>query len=148
SILCARTNPEVKFIWRLHPIVTFESLKAQNPKLRNHPGNIILSKATLEEDFSRSHWALYRGTTAIVQAVAAGLRPIYLQSPGELTIDPLYELDILRVSVNSVSEFNRAILSNIEISNVQLGSDFEQARKYCETFFTALNVGKLAALIR
>jgi len=148
SILCARANPEVEFIWRLHPIVTFESLKAQNPKLRNHPGNIILSKATLKEDFSRSHWALYRGTTAIVQAVAAGLRPIYLQSPGELTIDPLYELDILRVSVNSVSEFNRAILSNIEISNVQLGSDFEQARKYCETFFTALNVGKLAALIR
>ncbi len=148
SILCAMANPEIQFIWRLHPLVTFESLKAKNPKLRNYPGNIILSKATLGEDIARSHWVLYRGTTAIVQAVVAGLRPIYLQSPDELTIDPLYELDILRVSVKSVSEFHRAILPNLETSNVQLESDFEQARKYCETFFTPFNVGKLTALIQ
>ncbi len=148
SILCAKVNPEIQFIWRLHPMVTFESLKAQNPKLRNHPGNIMLSEATLEEDIARSRWALYRGTTAIVQAVVAGLRPIYLQLPDELTIDPLYELDILRVSVKSVSEFHRAILPNLEISNVQLESDFEQARKYCESFFTPFNVGKLSALIQ
>ncbi len=148
SMLCARVNPEIQFIWRLHPMVTFESLKVQNPKLRNHPGNIFLSKATLEEDISRSHWALYRGTTAIVQAVVAGLRPIYLQSPGELTIDPLYELDILRVSVKSVSEFHRVILSDLDTPNFKIGSDSEQTRKYCETFFTPFNVGKLAALIQ
>ncbi len=148
SILCAKENPEIQFIWRLHPMVSFESLKAQNPKLRDHPGNIILSKATLEEDIARSHWALYRGTTAIVQAVVAGLRPIYLQSPGELTIDPLYELDIWRVNVKSVSEFHRVILSDLDTPNSQIGSDFEQTRKYCETFFTPFNVGKLAALIQ
>jgi hypothetical protein len=128
--------------------VSFESLKAKNSKLLNHPENIILSKATLEEDIARSHWALYRGTTAIVQAVVAGLRPIYLQSPGPLSIDPLYELKIWRINVKSVSEFHQAILPNFEISNVQLESYFQQARKYCETFFTPFNAGKLAELIK
>ena len=148
SILCARVNPEIQFIWRLHPIVSFESLKAENPRLLNHPGNIILSKATLEEDIARSHWALYRGTTAIVQAVVAGLRPIYLELPDELTIDPLYELNAWRVSVASISEFQRATLPDLKTPNTQLGSDFEQARRYCEAFYTPLNVGKLAALIQ
>jgi hypothetical protein len=148
SILCARANPEIQFIWRLHPIVSFESLKAQNSRLLNHPGNIILSKATLEEDIARSHWALYRGTTAIVQAVVAGLRPIYLELPDELTIDPLYELNAWRVSVASVSEFQRATLPDLKTPNTQLGSDFEQARRYCEAFYTPLNVGKFAALIQ
>jgi hypothetical protein len=148
SILCARANPETQFIWRLHPMVSFESLKAKNSKLLNHPENIILSKATLEEDIARSHWALYRGTTAIVQAVVAGLRPIYLQSPGPLSIDPLYELKIWRINVKSVSEFHQAILPNFEISNVQLESYFQQARKYCETFFTPFNADKLAELIK
>jgi hypothetical protein len=148
SILCAMVNPDIQYIWRLHPAVSFASLQAKNPKLRSYPKNVFLSQATLEEDISRSCWALYRGTTAIVQAVMAGLRPIYLHSPGELTIDPLYELDIWRVSVASVSEFHLAILPNIETSTVQLASDIEQARKYCERFFTPLDTDKLAALIR
>jgi len=148
SVLCARANPETQFIWRLHPTLSFESLKAQNPKLTNHPGNIILSEATLEEDIARSHWALYRGTTAIVQAVVAGLRPIYLQSADPLTIDPLYELENWRISVKSVSEFHQAILPNLEISNVQLEPHFDEARKYCETFFTPFNVSKLVELIK
>ena len=148
SMLCARENPDVQYIWRLHPAVSFASLQAKNPKLRSYPENVFLSQATLEEDISRSRWALYRGTTAIVQAVMAGLRPIYLSSPGELTIDPLYELDIWRVSVASVSEFHLAILPNIETSNVQLASDIEQARKYCERFFTPLDLEKLTVLIQ
>lgn len=147
SMLCARVNPEIQYIWRLHPAMSFESLKAKNPKLRSPPGNIFLSKVTLEQDISRSRWALYRGTTAIVQAVVAGLRPIYLQSPGELTIDPLYELDIWRLSVKSVSEFHQAILPNDETSNIELESDIEQAQKYCEIFFTPLDVDKLIVLI-
>ena len=90
SLESAQLCPEIQFIWRLHPLLTFKSLLAQNRKLRNLPSNIVLSQATLAEDTVRCRWALYRGTTAIVQAVVAGLRPIYLHQSGEMMIDPLY----------------------------------------------------------
>src|SRR3989304_8570921 len=103
SIKCARVCPEVRFIWRLHPLVNWKYLSARNAKLKTLPKNIVLSQLTLDEDIGRCNWALYRGTTAIVQAVMAGLRPIYLQLPEELTVDPLYELKYRRINVTNVS---------------------------------------------
>lgn len=147
SILCAIENPDVQFIWRLHPAVSFESLKNENPKLRTPPKNIILSQTSLEVDVSRSHWALYRGTTAIVQAVVGGLQPIYLQTTGELNIDPLYEIDVWRVSVSDVSEFHRVISPCLDVSNSQSELDIEQAQKYCEMFFTPLDISKLITMV-
>lgn len=147
SLTCAQLCPDITFVWRLHPIVNFASLTAQNHKLRKLPGNIVLSEATLEADIARCRWALYRGSTAIVQSVVAGLRPIYLQLPDELTIDPLYELNDWRVSVASVSEFQRAILADIEVRNFPTELNIEHARMYCELLFTPFNVDTLEELI-
>ena len=69
SIECAKELPNVKFIWRLHPLVTFSSLTKLNKKLRKLPSNVFLSNDTLAEDIKKCNIALYRGTTAIVQAV-------------------------------------------------------------------------------
>ena len=143
SLACAQLCPEIQFIWRLHPIVTFRSLLAQNWKLRNLPRNIVLSQATLEEDTARCMWALYRGTTAIVQAVVAGLRPIYLQQPGEMTIDSLYELNAFRAVVTNVSEFKE--VTDIDI-NRGVGipdSEKDEAKKYCEGFYLPFDSGVL-----
>ncbi|MFZ5589829.1 MAG: hypothetical protein ACOY4M_09385 [Pseudomonadota bacterium] len=139
SLTCAQVFPEIQFIWRLHPIVTFGSLTAQNPMLRNLPENVVLSRETFGEDIARCRWALYRGTTAVVQAVMAGLRPIYLQLPGEMTVDPLYELDGWRVRIETVSEFKR--LMNIESnrSSSFLKSEMQIAKRYCENFFLPFN---------
>lgn len=132
---CAQSCPEIRFIWRLHPILTYESLAAQNRKLRNLPRNIVLSQTTLEEDMDRCRWALYRGTTAIVQAVVAGLRPIYLQLPGEMTIDPLYELSALRAEVATVSEFQGVMNAVINMSFCISKSEAQTVTKYCEDYF-------------
>jgi hypothetical protein len=135
SLACAQTFPEIQFIWRLHPIVSFESLLAQNSKLKNLPNNIVLSSATIEEDIARCRWALYRGTTAIVQAVVAGLRPIYLQLPGEMTIDPLYDVEDWRVEVTTISGFQRVIDTDIGSNMKQFLSVMHSVKKYCEDFF-------------
>jgi hypothetical protein len=140
SLACARFFPEVQFIWRLHPIVTYESLKAQNPKLKNLPRNIFLSKAALEDDIARCRWTLYRGTTVVVQAVVAGLRPIYLRLPGEMTIDPLYELKGWRVCVETIGDFHRVITD--DQNGLTLDGESESrasAEDYCGDFFTFLN---------
>lgn len=145
SLECAKTLPEINFIWRLHPSVTYEVLAAANPKLRNLPKNVVLSQGTLDEDILNSAWTLYRGTTAVVQAVAAGLRPIYLQLAGEMTIDPLYELDGWRANVASVAEF-RGICHD-ENSGDQADFEVTAAVRYCEELFTPLDVEVVTSLI-
>ena len=148
SLLCALANPEIQFIWRLHPIVSFESLTAQNRKLRNLPGNILVSQSTLEEDITRSCWALYRGTTAIVQAVTAGICPIYLMLPGELTIDPLYEVEGWRAKVATILDLENLInntgrYDDAEFKTQLIESEMWMAKKYCEDFFMPFNVNTL-----
>lgn len=147
SLECAQVSPDILFIWRLHPIISFASLVAQNPKLRNLPGNIVLSHAGLEEDLARSRWTLYRGSTAIVQAVVAGLRPIYLKLPGELTIDPLYELEDWRMTITNADEFELVIRPDVERQDFPQEPDIAYAREYCESFFTPFDVGAMAAMI-
>ena len=93
SLECARQAPHVRFVWRLHPIVGFEALVAANPALAHRPANVVLSSAPLEDDIAASEWVLYRGSTTVVSAAAAHVRPIYLRIPGEMTIDPLYGAD-------------------------------------------------------
>ena len=134
------------FIWRLHPLISLSTLTAQNPNLRNLPKNIRWSHATLEEDIARSRWALYRGSTAVVQSVVAGLRPIYLQLQDELTIDPLYELEDWRISVASTSELQQIIFADIKISRFPPDLEIERARRYCESLFTPFDVSALTAL--
>lgn len=147
SLACAQALPEVRFIWRLHPSMTHKALATQNPALRNLPRNIVLSATTLEEDTVRSHSALYRGTTAIVQAVVAGLRPIYFQRAGEMSIDPLFELGAWRAQVSDVSEFRYAIYQNIHAHDYPSDTDISNAKEYCEYLFTPLNISALTAYI-
>ena len=146
SLESARAAPDILFVWRLHPLISLSTLTAQNPNLRNLPKNIRWSHATLEEDIARSRWALYRGSTAVVQSVVAGLRPIYLQLQDELTIDPLYELEDWRISVASTSELQQIIFADIKINRFPPDLEIERARRYCESLFTPFDVSALTAL--
>lgn len=143
SLACAEAFPEIQFIWRLHLFVTHGSLTAQNPRLRNLPRNVVLSQATLEDDIARCRCALYRGTTAIVQAVVAGLRPIYLKLPGEMTIDPLYELKDWRLVIRTPEEFIQAINISSDDKNGGLKKTQQKACNYCEKFYEPLNGAEL-----
>ena len=143
SLACAESFPKIQFIWRLHPIVTHESLAAQNPRLRHLPKNVELSQSTLDDDIARCRCALYRGTTAIVPAVVAGLRPIYLQLPGEMTFDPLYELEGWRLVIRTAEEFIQAIHLDSGDKNGALKKIQEEAYTYCKRFYEPFNVYEL-----
>jgi hypothetical protein len=148
SLICAKLLPEIRFIWRLHPSVTHETLAKKNPKLiHSLPGNIELSNSTLEEDTKQSRWVLYRGTTAVVQAVVAGLRPIYLQIPGEMTIDPLYELGAWRAIISDVVGFQGVIYPSGDQLEYQHYLEAEKATQYCEQLFTQINANSIETLV-
>lgn len=134
SVACARALPNVRFVWRLHPLLTFDSLARRYPFLKGLPANVILSRQSLEADLRECQWALYRGSTAIVAAVCAGLRPAYLRREGEMTIDPLYQLGNDRCEVASVAEFGELLTQAGQGDAASLAAQ-SRVQGYCRNFF-------------
>jgi hypothetical protein len=107
ALLCARQRPDVKFALRPHPIVDTRSLIKRHPALRTLPGNVRLSAdEPLIQAFAQARYCLYRGSSAAMHAVLAGLKPFYLARPGELAFDPLFELNDWRETVTSPDELS------------------------------------------
>ncbi|WP_341885416.1 hypothetical protein [Synechococcus sp. UW140] len=144
ALQCARLLPDIEFIWRLHPNMNFEALTRQNKVFYELLSNIFLSSHTLAEDIARSYWALYRGSTAIVQAVMSGLRPIFLTLPGEISIDPLFEIADLHANVIKPADFAK-LAKQADHSSTEAIS--EQVQNYCEQMFTPMDAQVLTACI-
>lgn len=146
SLACAREMPEIEFIWRLHPNMSYETLMKQNPALRQRPPNISLSTRTLEEDVARSHWGLYRSSSAIVQAGVSGVRPIYLHVPGEMRLDTLHGIGAVGAEVVGVSEF-QALLAAAEMNPSGSEELLQRVQDYCSQIFTPMDLRALAASV-
>jgi hypothetical protein len=104
SYKCAETLPDIKFIWRLHPLMKFNDLYSNIIKFDLIPKNIKLSDSTLMQDINECDFVLYRGTTAVINCVINGLRPIYLEDNDNFNIDPLYEINEHKLVVKNISD--------------------------------------------
>lgn len=138
SVRCALRLPNIKFIWRLHPLLNFEDLKKKYEFFKHLPPNIFLSTTSIEEDVLNSTYALYRGSSAIVGAISSGVYPIYLKIPNEITIDPLYEVSSLRMEVIDVQDFEKIV--NEDNKNFE---NLNNLKKYCNELLTPLNVSMI-----
>lgn len=147
ALECALAAPHISFIWRMHPILPFEAIQRANPKLRKLPANVEVSMRSLDEDLDRSAWAIYRGTTAIVPAVLAGVRPFYLCLPDELTIDPLYDLVCWKRSIYDHAEVLRAIAADLTSDASALATERAAAVEYCRRYFDPWDADALLALL-
>jgi hypothetical protein len=147
SLRCAILMPEIRFILRLHPIVTPEMLLRELPSLHSRPANVEFSNISFEEDMKRASYALYRGSTAIVKMACYGVQPVYLTQSDEMTIDPLYELADHRVSVASPEDFKRKIFS--EKPTIRDNEQDKMAfASYCADFYLPLDPEVIAAAFR
>jgi len=90
--------PHQQFILRLHPLISRKKLEHLEPRLSNFRLNVRWSTNSMEQDIKASNRVCYRGTSAVFEAIGGGCQPIYLERPGEMTIDPLYCLGGLRKS--------------------------------------------------
>lgn len=147
SLFCTQKYPSMKFIWRLHPLMNFDTLVKNNTKLKKLPGNIVLSKLSLEDDIISSRYALYRGSSAIIQAASSGLTPIYLQIKGEMTIDPLYEIDEGKFIVTNVDDFTQVLNSEKMYCGGYLTHPPNRLISYCDKVFSKLNPAVILALM-
>jgi hypothetical protein len=78
----------------------------------------------------------------------AGLRPIYLNLPEEMSIDPLYELRAWRIAIETVEDFHRLITEHRCHPSAADVSEYRSAEDYCRNFFNILDPGKLEASIK
>jgi hypothetical protein len=101
ALACAPLAPDVTFVLRPHPLTEVERLRERLPVLRAPPPNVVMSGASLDHDCAGARDCLYRGSSAAIFAVLAGLKPFYFARPGELTIDPLHGLADWRETVTT-----------------------------------------------
>jgi hypothetical protein len=147
ALACATLAPEVHFVLRMHPVLPFSSIAARDPRLNSLPGNVELSAASIAEDFVRCRWALYRGSSAAVHAVLAGLRAVYVSKRGEMSIDPLHELATWRCFAETPHDFVRQVNSDMQADRQTLASEAQPAIRYCEKYFTPVDATVLETAI-
>ena len=135
SLIYAKKHQDQKFIWRLHPLINFERLKKYSSIFKELPNNICLSESALKKDIKDCDSVLYRASTAVVNAINAGLKPIYYrQSSDELSIDPIYQHQQGKEIVHNQKELNLALNKAIDMEAKQALQNFAQ------DFYTPLDV--------
>ncbi len=144
SVSCARKMPWINFIWRLHPLIDVEQIKKYNPDFRDLPPNIKFSDGKFSEDINQSRWAIYRGSTAIIQAAINGVQPIYLRLANEeLGIDPLFQFhNEWKYSIAQVEEFI-AITENEDKNSSKVTVHKQEMIKYCGQYNLPLDYEEL-----
>ena len=138
SLECAKLSSDTTFIWRLHPSITFTKIRAVNSQYDQLPKNIILSDKELDEDIIQCQFALYRGSTAILKAVCAGVTPIYYKKNREvMTIDPLYRINEGKIIISDPNQFLKqtAIFNGIKESSNKKA----KIMKYCNRYYDPID---------
>jgi hypothetical protein len=145
AVDCARRSPDISFVLRPHPMVDMRSLLRRLPFLALLPGNVSLSVGQpLEQEFAQARYCLYRGSSAAMHAVRAGLKPYYLARAGELSFDCLFELGEWRETVISPQDLlNRIRRADQSTDSAAAG----RAASICERYVSPVRPAALDELL-
>ncbi|MCZ8334440.1 MAG: hypothetical protein O9328_09275 [Rhodobacteraceae bacterium] len=128
----AAARPDLTCTIRLHPLTSRAALAAAEPRLRLSPPNVDWSPPDrpLDEDARRATWAVYRGSSAVLSAMAAGAVPVYLgDEPAELRIDPLRGAGAIVQIVPRTEDLAEALQAQ-EIRTERLRDGWAYAQSY------------------
>lgn len=140
SISYVKQFSDVKFIFRLHPGISFENLVKKNKNLKNISDNIILSDDTLENDITKSKWVLYRGSSAVFKAISGGLRPIYYDDKKSMSIDPLFKLKSFKKKINSTKHLHKIFSYDIKSDFKESINKIDSLINFCNNQFSEIDM--------
>lgn len=143
ALEAARQAPEIPFVFRLHPLVSPPTLIKRYPRFGALPPNVSFSSAGLEQDFTRTRWALYRGSNTVIYAVIAGLRPFYVVRENELPIDSLHQMQSWKKVVTTPSEFVAAARADQAQDERKRSRESSDAQAFCSSYFMPVNLNVL-----
>ena len=141
AIKAAHLARDIRFVLRLHPVVSLATLMRRFPRFQRLPPNVEFSTLSLADDFARTRWALYRGTNAAIYAVIAGLRPCYVEKPAEMTIDPLNDLVVWKRVVREPDQFVEHARSDLREGSPRDSAEAATALEYCQRYFMPADYG-------
>lgn len=130
SVMCAKLDPSITYIWRLHPLMSFQKIFFASSSLVDHPENIEISSNSFEADILDATFVLYRGSTAVVTAVASGLVPIYLKESNGFSVNPLFEVIEKCIEISTPQEL---------IESVSCAQSDQSLMEYCAQFYQPLS---------
>lgn len=134
SFECASLNPNINFIWRMHPLISFDFIKKKLPKFNFLPKNILISKNSLAEDLVSAKALLYRGSTVAITAGANGVIPIYIKQKNEMSIDPIFNAERGKFEISDANEFKKVFFSK---------ADNNFIIRYCKDYYEPINYKKI-----
>ena len=148
ALKCATLLPDIRFIFRMHPVLQFEKIAS---KLNGYPaktGNVDLSdRPNIEEDFERTGYVLYRGSSTVMYAILAGLKPYYYERPDEMNFDPIFELDVWRERVRSAEELVRNFETDRQAPGDFRYRQWQKASNYCDKYISSIREKTLDQMI-
>ena len=148
ALECATSLPDIRFIFRMHPVLPFEKIV---PQLNGYPpknGNIELSDhPNIEDDFDRTGYILYRGSSTVMYGILAGLKPYYFERPDEMNFDPIFELDVWRERVRSTAELVRNFETDRQASDDFRYRQWQKALNYCDHYISSIRDDTLDQMI-
>ena len=88
----------------------------------------------IEQDFARAGYILYRGSSTVMYAILAGLKPYYLKRSGEMNFDPVFELTVWREQVRTPEELIRKFEADQNASGDLRRCQWKEALTYCDQY--------------
>ena len=111
----------LKFIWRLHPLMNITDI-LKKLKITEYDSNKIILSSNLNKDFEISKFSLYRGSTSVIQSIRYSISPFYLEKENDFNIDPIYDLN-LKNKIFTVEDLYKITIKdskNLDIKNLCL----------------------------
>lgn len=131
---CSALWPQFGFTFRVHPIISYrDRLEKRINSLAIK--NLKISNASFKEDLSASGVVLYRGSTAVFQAISSGLFPVYVNLDEAVGIDVLKGLSFGHSSVGYPSDLEASVCE------ARRNFDFNIARGFVDNLWCESNVG-------
>ena len=141
--------PEFHFVFRCHPVLPFDQMRAhlnQSPELI--PNIEISSHKEIGVDFLRSSAVLYHGSSAVLYAVLHGLKPLYLRTENLPDTDPLFELTQWREVIASEEEAGRVLKEYEANSGENVLASWKTAQGYVQSYTQPVKESSIDALLK
>lgn len=140
AMQAAARLPDYRFVFRCHPVLPFERVLASLPRDPGQLPNVERSTGvSIEHDFDRSSAILYRGSSSVLYAILAGLKPLYWHHPGRHDIDPLFELPVWRARISSPEGLEDTLRRYAETDDRSIEQEWRQAADYVLNYATPID---------
>ena len=142
SLQCAKINKELKFIWRLHPVINKKKIsKNMQIDFDKLPNNIKFSNHSLTNDAKKCSHVLYRSSAAVLDAIKYGCYPLNYKDKKETDFDILKNFKEKKY----VKKFK--VLSKIMDQKNTVNNLKKLAFKYYKNIYGDLNLNKIYLMI-